>query len=97
MSTLVLWDVQIKPGLGQKAEETFVENLPGTRSFKGCQRIDAYRNADDADNLLLVEYWDSIEDYREYVQWRTETGVLPDFLTMCAQDPVTRSYELMDA
>jgi hypothetical protein len=42
---------------------------------------------------MLVEYWDSFEHYKKYVQWRRDTGVLPDFLTMCSSEPVTQSFD----
>jgi len=96
MTTLVLWEVNIQPGSLAEAEKAFADTLPDTRSFPGCQRIEPYRNQNDPCQLVLVEYWDSFEHYKKYVQWRQETGVLPNFLSLCAGPPVLRSFDLMD-
>jgi len=96
MTTLVLWEVNIKPEFLAEAEKTFAETLADTRAFNGCQRIESYRNQADPRQLMLVEYWDSFDHYKAYVQWRQDTGVLPNFLTLCAGPPVLRSFDLMD-
>ena len=97
MSTLVLWEVKLKPELRAAAEQSVLELLPGTRSFPGCQRIEPHRSQANPSHLLLVEYWDSFEHYQKYVRWRRDTGVLPDFLKMCASDPIVQSFDLIES
>src|SRR5579864_2453783 len=43
MSTLVLLEARIKPGLSERAEQIMVEQMPDTRAFEGCQGILCYR------------------------------------------------------
>lgn len=96
MTTLVTWEVQIKPGLWDEAAAFNLKHLPDTRNFPGCRSIDLYRETSDPDRLMLIEYWDSAEDYHKYVAWRRQTGVLGDFLTLCAGDPLLRFFDLVD-
>src|SRR5262245_22093788 len=43
MSTLVILECDIKPGFYEEAARIMIEQLPGTRSFAGCQGIHCYR------------------------------------------------------
>jgi hypothetical protein len=43
MSTLVILECDIKPGCYEQAAQIMIEQLPGTRSFAGCQGIHCYR------------------------------------------------------
>ena len=43
MSTLVLFEAKLKPGLSERAAQTMAEQLPDTRRFEGCQGILCYR------------------------------------------------------
>lgn len=42
MSTLVIFEAKIKPGLSERAAQIMVEQLPDTRGFEGCQGILCY-------------------------------------------------------
>jgi hypothetical protein len=42
MSTLVILEAEVKPGYAAETERMLVEQLGGTRSFKGCQGILGY-------------------------------------------------------
>ena len=63
-----------KPG----AIDQFVEIMPAmfkdTMARKGFREIKALRNQDDPDRIIFIEEWDSAQDYRDYVAWRTGRG-----------------------
>lgn len=96
MTVLITWELPIKPDLWEEARRSCAENLGGTRSFSGCQKIDIYRDKNTG-SMVLIEYWDSVLDYQKYVQWRKETGVLGDFVSDFASgEPALRILDLME-
>lgn len=55
-----------------KAEEidAFLENFDSVkskiRSFKGCQKLELYRDLEDSTRFFTYSYWDSEEDLNTY-------------------------------
>ena len=55
-----------------KAEEidAFLENFDSVkskiRSFKGCQKLELYRDQEDSTRFFTYSYWDSEEDLNTY-------------------------------
>ncbi len=48
--------------------------LPDTRAFVGCNSI-AFTEVDDSPgSLMLIEDWESQEQYEAYKTWRRESG-----------------------
>ena len=71
--------------------------MPDTRSYDGCQGIDAYFNVDNPGNMVVVEQWESRGHYEKYQQWRTETGVMNQAVSMLTGPPSIRYFERADA
>ena len=67
MAVRVILEVQAKPGTGDEVVAFFRSILPETRAYEGCTSVDALQNSDDADNMVVVEVWDSHEQYKEYL------------------------------
>ena len=59
----MLLDVRAKPGTGDELIAFFRSILPEMRAHEGCTSVDALRNSDDADNVVLVEVRESREHY----------------------------------
>ncbi len=76
MSVTVLLDLQAAPGSIDKLKALFVEILPDTRAYDGCEGLDVHLNQDDGDNLVIVERWQSRSHYDKYFTWRQETGLI---------------------
>ena len=74
MAVSVILEVKAKPGTGDELVAFFRSILPETRAFEGCTSVDTLQNSDDADNVVLVEVWDSREQYEKYLAWRRESG-----------------------
>ena len=53
--------------------------LQGTAGFPGFRSIRVVRHRDEPNRVLFVERWDSEDDYRKYIAWRTETGSMAAF------------------
>ena len=76
MSVTVLLDLKAAPGSIEKMKQLFVEVLPDTRAYDGCEGLDVHLNQDDANNLVIVERWQSRPHYEKYFAWRQETGFI---------------------
>jgi quinol monooxygenase YgiN len=75
-----------------KFHETLVSVLPDTRAFDGCLGVTTHRGLDDPSQVLLIERWESREQYLAYFQWRVETGLIEAIGPMLAAEPVTSFY-----
>lgn len=62
------------PGKRDELVDTLVGILPDTRAFDGCNTIAFTESADSPGSLLLIEDWDSMEQYEAYKAWRRESG-----------------------
>ena len=96
MSTMVLADLQVKPENITEMKSLMAEIITDTRVFEGCQNIAVYFNTDDEGNMVLVEQWDSPEDYKKYHAWRAGSGVIDKIRTMLAKPASIRFYNISD-
>ena len=65
MAVRVILEVKAKPGTGDELVALFRSILPETRAYEGCTSVDTLQNSDDADNVVVVEVWDSREQYEK--------------------------------
>ena len=97
MSVLVLLEAPVKPDQVANMKSYLAEIFPGTRSYEGCQGIDAYFDTEDKNKLVLVEHWDSRSHHQKYLGWRTETGVMAKLGGMLAGPPSIQYLERAEA
>lgn len=95
MTVQVIMEVSIKEGRYDDFCRFMTEILPGSRSHKGCVSIDFVRNQDDPADVVVMEKWDSRQEYEAYVAWRTESGVLNQGAEMFATQPKIRFLDPM--
>ena len=71
--------------------DTFAESLrgmfPQTRLHEGFRNIRLLRSDADPNQFLLIEEWDAAQHFRDYAQFRTETGDTAALLAMTAAAP----------
>ena len=72
------------------------EILPDAWAYDGCNGVDVYFNMDDPGNMILFEHWDSRAHHEEYVEWRTETGVMAKIGAMLSGPPSIRYFGKTD-
>ncbi|MFC1942258.1 putative quinol monooxygenase [Chloroflexota bacterium] len=96
MSVLVLNEAQVKPENISDMKSYMKEILPDTREYSGCQNVEVYFNIDDANNMVLVEHWNSREHYEKYLAWRAEIGSVDIIVAMLAGLPTIRYFEKID-
>jgi len=97
MGVMVLLEAPVKAEEISNMKSYLAEIFPETRDYDGCRGIDAYFNAEDAGNIVLVEHWDSRAHHQKYLGWRTETGVMDRLGGMLAGPPSLRYFERADA
>ena len=97
MSVLVLVEGPVKSEDIANMKAYMAEILPATRAYEGCQGADAWFNADDPGNMVIVEYWGARAQHEKYVGWRTETGVMERIGAMLAGPPSIRYFEMAEA
>ena len=90
MSVTILLDLKAAPGSIDKLKDVFVEILPDTRTYDGCEGLDVHLNQDDGDNLVIVERWQSRPHYEKYFAWRQETGLLDRLGPLLGAPPSVR-------
>jgi quinol monooxygenase YgiN len=78
MNNFVIAVFPIKLGKIQEMTDLLLEILPATRSYKGCLSLELYLNKS-TNTYTLIEDWDSLEDYSQYVEWRKSTGLFELF------------------
>ena len=90
MSITVLLDLKAQSGSMDTLKQLFVEILPDTRKFEGCEGLEVLINQDDGENLILVERWQSRQQYEKYFAWRQESGLLDRLGPLLAAPPGLR-------
>jgi len=72
----ITFHMTLKP----EAVEGFLQSakamLEGTTTFPGFRSIRIVQHKDDPTKIMFVERWDSEDDYRKYITWRTEQGAM---------------------
>ena len=97
MAVRVILEVKAKPGTGDELVAFFRSILADTRAYEGCTRVDTLQNRDDADNVLLVEEWESHEQYDNYLAWQRDRGTSDRLKEALAEPPSIRHFDVTDA
>ena len=97
MATKVILEVRAKPGTGAELIAFFKSILPETRAHEGCTSVETLQNTDDADNVVLVEVWESREQYEKYLAWQRERGTSDRLMDALAEPPTIRHFDMTDA
>ena len=93
----MILEVKAKPGTGDELVAFFRSILPETRAHEGCTSVDALQNNDDADNVVLVEDWETREQYEQYLAWQRERGTSDRLMEALAEPPTIRHFDVTDA
>ena len=97
MSCTVLLEVTAQAGKGADLVGVFASILGDTRAFEGCNGVEVVVNEDDADNVVLIESWESRAHYEKYFAWRQERGDLDTLGSFLAAPPNLRYFSTADA
>jgi quinol monooxygenase YgiN len=80
---LVVMRFTARTGDGTRLVEALEAVLPDTAAFPGCFGVELCRDADDGDQVTMIERWETPQAYDAYLDWRakqepTQVGPLLD-------------------
>lgn len=96
MSVTITLEVEAKEGNLDALKNMFIETLPDTRKFEGCNEVCAYTDEDKPNTVFMIENWDSREKYEKYIAWRGETGAMETLVALVSGPPTIRFFEKFD-
>lgn len=76
----VTW--KIKPELADTWVQALREMFPITRLKKGFRNIRLLRSEVDPHEFILIQEWDEVQNHRDYMQFRAETGDIAKLMAM---------------
>ena len=91
-SAVVIVKLSIKTELFDKAIEFIKDRIIETRAFEGCQKCEVAASKEESD-IIVYEIWNTFDDQKKYVEWRTETGVLEETLEFMDSEPRFFQYD----
>ena len=93
MSIAVTIDLPVDPERTSEFLEFIKSIAPDTRAYDGCQLFDIYTDQDRPGRVFFYEIWDSREKQQQYLNWRTETGLVEKLGTFLTAAP---SFSYLD-
>ena len=93
MSVLVLLEVSLKPENVEDFTDFMKNELHHTRGSDGCNGLTVHKNQDDPTNLVIVEDWDSRQQFEKYLAWRTERGDMEKLAPLLAGESSVRYFD----
>jgi len=95
MSVSVLIELRVRPESIDAMKAWLKDGLPDTRAAEGCEGLTVYTNLDDRSNLVLVEHWNSKQQYEKYRAWRAEKGDHARLVGMLSGNLSVRCFEIV--
>jgi quinol monooxygenase YgiN len=95
MTVQVIMELAIKEGRYDDFRDFMVKILPDTRPYPGCVSIEFVKSQDNPHHVLVMEKWNSREDYESYYKWRIETGILNQMVDAIDGEPKMRFFDPM--
>ena len=77
-------ELHVKEAYRENYPERLQRAFPDTLSFPGCLAIEAFRNVEERGRITVMEQWQSLEDYKRYMEWRRSQGTLAEIGDMMA-------------
>lgn len=84
---LVTLIMTCKPDLIESVCQSFETVLVDTRKAKGFISISVHRNDENPNQIILVESWETREDYDAYSEWRMSGDGRANFLALLDGEP----------
>lgn len=97
MAVKVILKVKAKTGTGDELVAFVRSILPDTRAHNGCISVETLQNSDDADQVVVVEAWESRGQYEKYLAWQRDRGTSARLLEGLARPPSIRHFDVTNA
>ena len=89
MNVTLLVRIEAKPGHGGDLAD-ILKPIPADNDIDGCLGMDVFANTASPDEVLILEYWSSIEAHKTFLAGLMEQGALDAMFSHAAE--VTRTY-----
>lgn len=93
MTCQVILEFRVKEDSVEKLRAWMKEILRDTRGYKGCNNLYLIQNQDDPYGIMVVEQWETRSHFENYLQWRTDAGVLKDLVDMTDGEASFRFFD----
>ncbi|HFC93298.1 MAG TPA: antibiotic biosynthesis monooxygenase [Leucothrix mucor] len=93
MPVTVILQAQAKPADIENFKTYIAKCLPETRSYNGCINIDIYEDKNNKGSFIFYEYWESVNAYEAYLEYRTKQGVMEKIGSMLITPPEITYYD----
>lgn len=96
MSIMVKFELQAQEHKADDIKAFFENILQGTRDFSGNEGAKIARASEDNNRLVLIEYWQSNDDFQKYLDWRKEIGDFAKLASMLTQEPDIQNLDVLE-
>jgi len=72
------------------------EMADSTREAAGCLLHNVCMDAEEKGRMLIYSAWESIEQYKEYLDWDKSKGLTETLLPFLKNPPVSHEYDRID-
>jgi len=93
MAITIILELTAKPGRTRKVVEIMANALPETRAYDGCIDVTIHINEEMAEEILLIEHWETTAKYKAYFQWRVDSGFPAQIDPFLAGPPKLRYFQ----
>ena len=66
MSVMLIVRITSKPGRGKELAQ-LIQPVPKDNEFDGCFGMEVLQNSSDQDEIIIIEYWDSIQRHKPFL------------------------------
>ena len=95
MRTLIVVEAITRPDRTQDAIQFLDEKFRETLELESCQDITTYLG-EDGHTLIVIQHWNSKDEFDEYFAGRQESGDFDDFVFMLQGAPNIRAFDAVN-
>ena len=92
MSVLAIVKLRAKPGLRDSLLEVIGPAVATTREQPACTSIELVCGIENAEEVLLLERWQSVQDHEDFINGVIASGGLDEIMGLLAADIETFHY-----
>ena len=89
MSVMLMVRITSKPGRRKELAQ-LLQPVPKENEIDGCFGMDILQNSSDQDEIIIIEYWDSIQRHKTFLSNLQAAGGLDKMLEL--SETVKRTY-----
>jgi len=93
MAILTKFELTPKEETGTELIDFLRRIIPATRIYQGCTGASFGLSQKPPKTVLLIEEWDSLQDFEAYLNWRVERGDFATLTSLLASDPIVTHFE----